>query len=152
MPATPVTRSGLGVLLVRSALLGVAAGSRASLGFAGPALSDPRRGSIAKSLAVLSVLGELTGDKLTTGSRLDPPGPQSRALSGAWGAAALARRSGRAVWLPAATAAAFSVVGIWGGAAWRAGSAVHGPDLPAALVEDAIALTCATLACRGSAR
>ncbi|HEY0217253.1 MAG TPA: hypothetical protein VGC57_12765 [Cellulomonas sp.] len=150
---TPGRRSAL---LLRSALLGVAAGSRASLGLAGPALSDRGHGRVSvlrRSGVVIGVLGELTGDKLpSTGSRLVPPSPQGRAGSAALGGAALARRAGRRVWLPAATAAAFSTVGTWGGAAWRGWAARRGPDWRGAIAEDLVALTCATLACAGTVR
>jgi uncharacterized membrane protein len=59
---------------------------------------------------------------------------------------ALARQRGRSVVLPAATAALFSAVGTWGGAAWRAWAAERGPDYRGAFAEDAVALTLATLA------
>lgn len=143
-------------LLLRSALLGIAAGSRASLGVAGPALSDGARGTVAglrHAMVVTGVIGELTGDKLpSTGSRLVPPSPQGRAVSAALGGAVLARRAGRRVWLPAATAAAFSTVGTWGGAAWRAWAAQRGPDWRGAIAEDLVALACTTAACAGTAR
>ncbi|RMI01043.1 hypothetical protein, partial [Cellulomonas triticagri] len=111
-PARRVSLLGLGV---RSALLGVASGSRASLALAAPTLRDPTRGRVARTAAVLGVVGEVVGDKLpTTPSRIVPPGPQSRAVAAALGGAALARSRGRAVWVPAATAAAFSLVGTVG--------------------------------------
>ncbi|WP_282948187.1 hypothetical protein [Cellulomonas endometrii] len=140
------SRVGLGV---RSALLGVAAGSRASLALAGPALADPARGRVTRGLTRFGVLVELTNDKLpTTPSRLVPPGPQSRAVAAALGGAALARQRGRSVLLPAATAALFSTVGTFGGAAWRTWAAQRGPDWRGALAEDVVAVTLATLASR----
>jgi len=145
-PRTAGTRAGL---LLRSAVLGVAAGSRASLALAAPALADPAGGGLKRLAARLGVVAELTGDKLpSTPSRLLPPGPQSRAVAAALGGATLARQRGRSVVLPAATAALFSTAGTWGGAAWRAWAAQHGPDWRGALAEDAVALTLATLASR----
>lgn len=148
--ATAVARGTALGLCARSALLGVAAGSRASLALAGPTLHDPRRGGLARTAARLGVLAELVGDKQPSApSRITPPGPQSRAVSAALGGAALARQRGRAIWLPAATAAVFSLGGTIGGAAWRAWAARAGHrDLPAALAEDAVALTLATVATR----
>jgi len=144
--AVPGSRAGL---LLRSAALGVAAGSRASLALAAPTLADPGSHRLARLLARVGVLAELTGDKLpSTPSRLNPPGPQSRAVAAALGGAALARQRGRAVWLSAATAALFSTAGTWGGAAWRAHAARSGPDWRGALAEDAVALTLAGLASR----
>jgi uncharacterized membrane protein len=146
--APRVTGTGLG-LVVRSAVLGVAAGHRASLALAGPTLAAPGASTVARLGARLGVLAELTGDKLpSTPSRLIPPGPQSRAVAAALGGVALARQRGRNVVVPAATAAAFSLVGTIGGAAWRAWAGQRGPDLRGALAEDALAITLATLACR----
>jgi hypothetical protein len=138
------SRIGLGL---RCALLGAAAGSRASLALAGPTLADPGRGRVARGLTRFGVLVELTNDKLpTTPSRLVPPGPQSRAVAAAVGGAVLARQRGRSVLIPAATAALFSTVGTFGGAAWRTWAAQHGPDWRGALAEDAVAVTLARLA------
>lgn len=140
-------------VLLRAAALGIAAGCRASLGVAGPVLTSgaPRAGRV---VAAVGVLGELTGDKLPgTPSRLLAPGPQGRATSAATGGALLAHRSGSTGWwvvAGGAAAAAASAVGTWGGAAWRAWAGDRGPDWPAALAEDAVALTLAALACRGS--
>ncbi|MBB5473693.1 putative membrane protein [Cellulomonas hominis] len=148
LPRDAAHGSGAGLLL-RSALLGVASGSRASLALAAPTLADPGSHALGRLLARLGVVAELTGDKLpSTPSRLNPPGPQSRAVAAAFGGVALARQRGRAVWLPAATAALFSTVGTWGGAAWRAHAARSGPDWRGAFVEDAVALTLAGLAAR----
>ncbi|WP_263117840.1 hypothetical protein [Cellulomonas sp. RIT-PI-Y] len=145
-------RTGTGSVLLRSAALGVAAGSRASLGVAGPVLSSGA-GRLTRWPAVLGVVGELTGDKLpSTPSRLDPPGPSGRAVSAATGAVVLARRARRPVWSAALIAAAASTVGTWGGAAWRSRAARRGPDWRGALVEDAVAITLATLAWRESPR
>lgn len=139
-------------LLLRSAVLGVAAGLRASVAVAGPTLADPSNGALKRLSARVGVLVELTGDKLpSTPSRLVPPGPQSRALAAALGGVALARQRRRSVVLPAATAALFSLAGTTGGAAWRAWAGQRGPDWRGALAEDAVALTLATLASRSRA-
>ncbi|GMA22599.1 hypothetical protein GCM10025864_03580 [Luteimicrobium album] len=137
-------------LVVRSALVGVAAGSRSTLGLAQPFLTARRRGL--RVLGLLAVGAELVGDKLPTApSRLDPPGPASRAGAGAVGAVTLARRSGArsvpALAAAAALGAGASTAGTFGGAAWRRLAAERGwPDLPAALGEDAAAVALALLA------
>lgn len=135
----------------RAVLLGVAAGCRSSLGVAAPllggraAVSGPRR--LVRAVVALGVVGELVGDLLpVTPSRLRPPGPQVRTATAAVGGALLARRAGVGVLLPAVLAAGASAAGTWGGAAWRRWAARRGPDWPAALVEDAVALTLARLA------
>lgn len=133
---------------VRAVLLGVAAGCRASLGVAAPVLAgragESRPPVAVRAGAVLGVLGELVGDLLpATPSRLRPPGPQARAAAAAVGGALLARRAGAGVLLPAVLAAGASAAGTWGGAAWRRWAAGHGPDWPAALAEDAVALALA---------
>lgn len=140
------TRAGL---LLRAAVLGVAAGSRASLAVAAPALADPGSRGVTRLLTRAGVAVELVGDKLpSTPSRLLPPGPQSRAVAAALGGAALARQRGRSVWLPAATAALWSTAGTWGGAAWRTWAAQRGPDWRGALAGGAGAVTPARLAAR----
>jgi len=137
-----------GSVLWRSAALGIAAGSRGSLGVAGPVLSSGA-GRLTRWPALWAVAGELVGDKLpSTPSRLIPPGPQARAVAAATGGVALARRAHRPVWSAAVVAASASVLGTWGGAAWRSWSARRGPDWRGALVEDAVALTLTALACR----
>jgi uncharacterized membrane protein len=134
-------------LAVRSVLLGVAAGSRASLGVAAPVLAGGRAPASARAATALGVVGELVGDLLPrTPSRLLPPGPQARAVSAAVGGALLARRAGAGMVLPALLAATASAAGTWGGAAWRRWAGRHGPDWPAALAEDAVALVLAGLA------
>jgi uncharacterized membrane protein len=138
--------------IVRAAAAGVAAGSRTTLGFALPLLLARRRWL--RTLGALAVGGELVGDKLPmTPSRLDPPGPAVRALAGAVAGATVARHAGTrsrfGVVGAAVVGAAASAAGTWGGAAWRRAVAERGrPDLPAALVEDAAAVTLAVTASR----
>lgn len=96
---------------------------------------------------MLGVVGELVGDLLpATPSRLAFPGPQARAIAAGVGGALLARRAGVAVLVPAVAAAASSAGGTWGGAAWRRWAARRGPDWPAAVAEDLVALALAALA------
>jgi uncharacterized membrane protein len=134
---------------LRAVLLGVAAGSRSALGVAAPVLGGTRVPGAVRAGVALGVVGELVGDLLPmTPSRLRPPGPQLRALAGAVGGVLLARRAGVGVVLPAVLGAGASAVGTWGGAAWRRWAARRGPDWPAALAEDAVALTLAGLAAR----
>ncbi|SKC74675.1 hypothetical protein [Krasilnikoviella flava] len=151
-------------LVVRALALGVAAGSRASLGVAAPLLGPVpahrlpthrlrRPAGMPRLLAGLAVAGELVGDKLPTApSRLDSPGPQSRAASGALGGLLLARRHhvGPASTVAALVAgAAGGAAGTFTGAAWRSVVASRGwPDLPAALAEDVVALGLAAWATR----
>jgi uncharacterized membrane protein len=133
---------------VSAVLLGAAAGCRASLGVAAPVLVGRACGSDPPTAlrvgVVLGVVGELVGDlRPTTPSRLRPPGPQARAASAAFGAVLLARRAGVGALLPAVLAAAASAAGTWGGAAWRRWAARRGPDWPAALTEDVVAIALA---------
>ncbi|GAA1717635.1 hypothetical protein GCM10009809_11970 [Isoptericola hypogeus] len=153
-------------LVARSLALGLAAGSRATLGLAAPVLGPvpaPGPGEPAayahrppgavRVVATLAVLGELVGDTLPTApSRLEHHGTEVRAASGAAGALVLARRR-RAT--PGTTAvavaagAAGGAVATGAGAAWRSAFARRGwPDLPAALAEDVVALTLAAWAVR----
>ena len=137
-------------VLVRSLAIGTAAGSRASLGVAPPLLTSSATGrgaTVAKVVAGLGIVGELLGDKLPgAGSRLEPPGPATRMASGAIGALVLARRAEVGVLLPVLLGAAGGAAGTWGGAAWRAAWVGKGPDWPAAVTEDAVALSLAAFA------
>ncbi len=138
-------------VLVRSVVLGVAAGGRSSVGFAVPVLvaTRGRRGRAARLLraaARTAVLGEAVGDKSPAApSRLRPMVLAGRMLSGAVGAAGLAlaeRRSAAAVVLALPLGGAGAWCGSVAGAGWREWAAGRGPlaprtDLRAALVEDA---------------
>jgi len=164
-PPRPTTWS----VVAASLALGCAAGSRSSLGIAGPVLAAPRAGSttagsatagdavtprrrVARVGALLAVAGEIVGDKLPEApSRLDPPGPAVRMASGAVGSVALARGrgAGPAALVAAALAgAAGGAAGAWGGAAWRRTSVGRGPDWPGAVAEDAVALALTAWAVR----
>lgn len=136
-------------LVARAALLGLAAGARASLGPCAAALTARDARPVVRVGAALGVLAELTGDKLPfVGSRLDGSAPVGRILSGTIGGVWLARRHDAAPVLPALAGAIGGAAGTWGGAAWRAWAGRRGPDWPAAVVEDAWALACAWLAVR----
>lgn len=146
-----------GEVVVRSVLLGVAAGSRASLAVAAPAVAarpvedGPRSRSarIARMLAPFGVLAELVGDKLpSTPSRLDPPGPVLRAVSGATGGLLLARRAHVPPVLPALAGAVGGLAGTYGGAAWRAWADARTADWKPAIAEDVVAVGLACLAVR----
>ena len=139
-------------VLARSFAIGVAAGSRASLGLAPPLLTSSLSGPwavVAKVVSALGVAAELTGDKLpSAGSRLEQPGPPIRMISGAVGALVLARRAEAGVLFPLLLGAAGGAAGTWGGAAWRAAAVGRRPDWRAAVVEDAFALSLAAFATR----
>ncbi len=142
------------------ALLGLSTGARASLAVAGIAAGIRRPGDpVGTALlrhrwgrlaAVALVAGELVGDKLPQSpSRLEPTGIGVRVALGALGGAALPvpRQGGRL--LGAVTGAAGAVVGAVAGYRWRMFVAGRGwPDLPAALAEDAVAVTATWYAAR----
>ncbi len=139
-------------LLVRTAALGLAAGSRSTLAVAGPTLASDA-GRVRKAGALIPVIGELVGDKLpTTPSRLEGPGLYVRAGAGAVGGLLLAR--GRHESLPGTVtglvAGAFGgVVGAYVGVAWRESAVKSGrPSVAAALIEDGVAVALTAWACR----
>jgi uncharacterized membrane protein len=141
-------RRARGGLVVRSALLGWAAGARSTLGLAAPALSQGRRRAVLIGASVAAV-GEVVADKLPVApSRLEHHGPLLRAASGAGGALALARREGARPVIPALAGAAGGFAGSYGGAAWRSWAGGRMPDWKAALVEDAVAISFAVVATR----
>ena len=134
-------------LLVRSLLLGWAAGARASLGPAGPTLTGDRP-PLVRAAAALGVVGEIIGDKLPTApSRLEHGGALVRATSGAIGATMLAARAQANPVVPAVAGAVGGLAGAYGGAAWRAWAVGRLPDWQAAIAEDVVALTAAAVAC-----
>lgn len=134
-------------LVARSALLGVAAGGRSSLGAAGPALTGS---STPAKLGALAALGtEVVLDKLpTTPSRLSPAGLPTRLLAGAGGALALARRNDSRLVLPALAGGVGALVGSVAGASWRAWAGQRVPDWQAAVAEDVVSFGLAVLASR----
>lgn len=157
--ASPRRPARAGVVL-RSALLGVAAGSRSSLGFAGPVLtaSTPavvrdrdttrRRVLAGKALAAAALMGELVADKHPDAPPRDSAAPLAgRLLYGAEGGARLAARERANGALPAVVGVAGAVLGSLAGLRWRRWSAGRMPALQAALIEDGVALGLAALAC-----
>ncbi|MHA6765202.1 DUF4126 family protein [Streptacidiphilus sp. PAMC 29251] len=151
--------------LLRSALLGAAGGGRSQSPLAAVALTVPAgerhrpaswlSSERATGFAVLAAVTELGLDKLpVTPSRISGAGLIPRVLLSGWAAAALAAQRAQseepAVWaLPTAVAAGTAVVAALAGARWRA--AVHHspvPDWIGAVVEDAVVLALAAVACR----
>jgi hypothetical protein len=130
-------------LACRVVLLGVAAGSRSTLGLAAPAIAAGRL----RSWAAAAVVGELVGDKLpSTPDRTEAWPFAGRLASGAAGGVVLARRAGRRAAPVVLLGVAAAAVGTIGGLAWRRGATpVLGP-LGAAVTEDAVAIALAAAA------
>jgi uncharacterized membrane protein len=142
-------------LVLRCASLGVAAGSRSTLGWAAPVLSTragsgPARlltGRGARAMARLAVAAELVGDKLPqTPSRLQPPVLAVRLASGATGAVAVARREGARPAAPFVAGLLGAAGGSFGGFAWRHWADQRVPDWQSALAEDGVAVLLALVA------
>ncbi|MGY2001873.1 hypothetical protein [Blastococcus sp. SYSU DS1024] len=142
-------------LVVRSAVLGLAAGSRSSLGFAGPVLTAPTAagapGGVTRKQQVFSAVGvlvELVADKQpgvpprTEGAALAP-----RLLAAAEGGGRLAARERANGALPVTVGVAGALVGSYAGLGWRRWAAGRMPGTAAAILEDGVALGLAALAC-----
>ncbi len=136
--------------LTRALALGIASGTRSSLGLCAPALfGKPAAYGRRRLTRIASVGGELVVDKLPqTPSRLEPPALAARLISGAAGAFVLARRELVAPPLPMLAGVAGAAVGAYGGAAWRMRSGAVRPDWQGALAEDVKAIALAWWACR----
>jgi uncharacterized membrane protein len=133
-------------VLVRSALLGAAAGGRSVTPLAALAAHGPRWMRAATAVAAF---GEIVVDKLPQApSRLAPALLGGRALFGAVAGAVYARRHGSSSVLPAVVAAVAAVTASYAGARWRSEAARRSLDLPAALAEDAVTVTLAWAAAR----
>lgn len=144
-------RRAPGSVVLRSAVLGVAAGGRSTLALAGPAVAASASSRKARA-ALLGVAAELVADKLpTTPSRLHGPNLSARVAAGGGGGAALAKGAGCAPAAPAVAGAAGALAGSYLGAAWRAWSSVRAPGVVGALAEDVVAITLAVLASRSGA-
>jgi uncharacterized membrane protein len=122
--------------LIRSLVLGVAAGGRSSLGLLVPAA---RSGNRAVTLvAGALVAAEATGDKLPgIPSRLDPAPFAGRLAAGAAGAVGLAVVEKRSPVLPAVAGLVGAAVSSYAGVSWRAVTDRRGRKWAGALAEDA---------------
>ena len=135
-------------LIGRSLLLGVASGSRSSLGLAAPTLTARDTGALKKLASLGSLGGELYADKQpATPDRTSGAGLPPRLASGATGAGLLARRQGANAALPVLAGIAGSAAGTFGGLGWRRWASSRMPDLQAGLIEDGVALLLAAAAC-----
>lgn len=147
-PAAAPSRPSAG-LLFRSLLLGVASGSRSSLGLAVAAYTAPasRLTTVGRGVATVAVGTELVVDKLPqTPSRLEREGLGPRFASAVVGATALASRENAVADLPVVLGAVGAAVGALLGASWREAGPLS--ETPAALLEDLAALGLAGVACR----
>lgn len=146
-------------MIVLALLIGIVAGLRALtplavVSWAAHLARVPVQGTwlaflgatITPYVATVLALLELITDKLpTTASRKAPPGFVARIVSGALCGGALAAANG-AIFLGLFLGAVGAVIGTFGGAALRARLArAFGKDLPAALLEDVIAIASAFL-------
>jgi uncharacterized membrane protein len=135
-------------LVLRSLLLGVAAGGRSSLGLAGPTLTAGDTGAVKKLASLSSLAGELYADKQPgVPDRTSPATLPARLASGAGGATLLARRQGANAALPVLAGVAGSAAGSFGGVTWRRWAGSRMPALQAALIEDGVAVGLALTAC-----
>jgi uncharacterized membrane protein len=146
-------------MIILACLIGIVAGLRAMTPLAAVSWAAylgrlPLQGtwlsflgaSITPYVATALALGELVTDKLpTTPSRKTPMPFSARILTGALCGAAVAAPSG-AMLIGLLVGAVGAVIGTFGGAAVRAWLAqAFGKDLPAALLEDLIAISSAIL-------
>ncbi|WP_346619027.1 hypothetical protein [Blastococcus montanus] len=142
-------------LVLRSAVLGLATGSRSSLGFAGPILTASTRagapGGVTRKRQVFSgagVVAELVADKQPgTSPRTEGAVLVPRLLAAAEGGGRLAARERSNGALPVVAGVVGALAGSYGGLGWRRWAAGRMPDLGAALVEDGVALALAAVAC-----
>jgi hypothetical protein len=135
-------------LVGRSLVLGVAVGSRSSLGVAGPTLTAADTSGLKKLGALASLGGELYVDKQPgTPDRTSAGALPARLASGATGAGLLARRQGANAALPVLAGVVGSAAGSFGGLGWRRWASSRMPDWQAAVIEDGVALLLAAAAC-----
>ncbi|WP_017586838.1 hypothetical protein [Nocardiopsis ganjiahuensis] len=136
----------------RAILLGLAVGSRSTLGVAAPLWARARaRGSTPARYAVaLAVSGEITADKLPIApSRLAGPGAAVRVLAGGLGGALLARGFGQPVPATAGISGAAALLGAAAGVRWRALWGTGRAAWMGAVLEDAAAIGMARASCAG---
>lgn len=138
---------------VRACLLGLAAGSRASLGVGTALRTVPWGGPVLTTLTVLGTVAEFAGDKVPgVPSRLGWAGLAPRIASAAAGGALLARAAGAPALPAALIAGAVAPAGAWAGVSWREAWGRVGPDTAGALIEDSAALALSAAAVRGLPR
>ncbi len=144
----PRARASAG-LLARSAALGLASGSRSTMGMATVVgRVRPFGPTGGHRLGAALMAGELVVDLLpVTPSRLERPSLGARLAAGAAGGTALAEARGQRPLLPALLGAAGAATGAWLGAGWREVATL--PDWQAALLEDLGALALTAAAVRG---
>ncbi|GCD19369.1 hypothetical protein GXP71_17920 [Cellulomonas sp. H30R-01] len=144
-------------VVIRSAVLGLAVGGRASAAIRVPvgAGTRGRHGpgpALLRGLAALAVLGETAGDKLPSAPpRTAFPAFTGRLVGGALGAVALSvveRRSPGSHVVAALVGLGAAYAGSYAGTAWRRWAATDGPDAlrpdwRAAAIEDALVQTVA---------
>ncbi|NYH55436.1 Na+/H+ antiporter NhaD/arsenite permease-like protein [Nocardiopsis arvandica] len=134
--------------MVRTVMLGLATGSRGTLGSA-PLWTAAGPGK--RAAMALAALGEFSGDKIPgIPSRLVLPSLAGRVFSAGTGGALLARSLGAPVALGAVLAAAATPVGAAAGVGWRRyWSGTGRPGWVGGLLEDVCAVALAGAACRG---
>jgi uncharacterized membrane protein len=150
---------------VHAALAGAASGSRSLTGLAALILATPGDAKRqpdrtlgrpwVKAVAGLAATAEISADKLPIApSRLNPPGLASRLVGAAAAGAIIARRtpgedSPAQVGSCVAASVGAAVATAWLGTRWRAWAASRfGHDWIGAVMEDATAVTLATVAAR----
>lgn len=143
----PLTTRRRGTVLAKGFAIGIATGARSTLGLVNPALAT---GSTAALLGVGGLaVTEVVMDKLpSTADRIALAPFVARGVLGAAGAVALSRDDELGTFLPALAGAAGAVVGTAGGWAVRTLAARRGLGLPAAVLEDGLALGLAGWASR----
>ena len=135
-------------LVGRSLVLGVAAGSRSSLGPAGPVLTAKDSGAVTTLGSLAAVAGELYADKQPgVPDRTSAAALPARLASGAGGAGLLAGRQGADAALPVLAGVLGSAAGAFGGLGWRRWAGTRMPDWQAAVIEDGVAVALALAAC-----
>jgi uncharacterized membrane protein len=98
---------------------------------------------ITVAIFTLAAIGEIVNDKLPkTPPRTAPPSIVIRMVMGAFAAATLSVGTGGPLWIGALLGAIGALIGTFGGYYVRTGvvKALHSPDWPIALVEDAVAV------------
>ena len=98
---------------------------------------------IALIIFTLAAVAEIVNDKLPkTGSRTAPPSVVIRMITGALSAATLTVGASHSLWTGALLGVVGALVGTFGGYQIRTKTvkALHSPDFPIALLEDAIAV------------